>query len=416
MFNQIYKRASTAAHHFASPLADERLRYLSRCAAQGTTQSRLRAIAQTLLVIIEQMNLPTERVILPEHIQAAAQQWAFRQPPYHCVKDAHKARANFISVATQWLRFLGWLQVPVASPLPEANLVAEFADYLDRERGLSPATIHTQCWNITEFLRRFCGQHRPLHEISVIQLDEALARKGEQDGYTRRSIQSVAESLRSFFRYAEQRGWCRPGLAAAIKSPRVYQDEGIPAGPAWPDVQRLLAEVATDHSTDIRDRAIILLLAIYGWRSAEVRGLRLEDLDWEKAVISVTRHKSRCTQRYPLVPTVGEAILRYLKEVRPRSSYRELFLTMQAPVQPLSRSGLWNVVGPRLHQLGLSLKHFGPHALRHSCATHLLAQGLSLQAIGDHLGHRSPDATRTYAKVDIVGLNAVADFDLGGLI
>jgi site-specific recombinase XerD len=61
------------------------------------------------------------------------------------------------------------------------------------------------------------------------------------------------------------------------------------------------------------------------------------------------------------------------------------------------------------------IPHHGPHALRHACATRLLAQGLSLKEIGDHLGHRQPDTTRIYAKVDLVGLRSVAEFDLGGL-
>src|SRR5205807_5227659 len=109
-----------------------------------------------------------------------------------------------------------------------------------------------------------------------------------------------------------------------------------------------------------------------------------------------------------------DAILRYLKEVRRRSAHREVFLALLAPTRPLGN--LWAVVGPRLRQLGVSLPHHGPHALRHACATHLLAQGLSLKEIGDHLGHQDPDTTRIYAKVDLVGLRQVADFDLGGLL
>ena len=54
--------------------------------------------------------------------------------------------------------------------------------------------------------------------------------------------------------------------------------------------------------------------------------------------------------------------------------------------------------------------------LRHACATHLLEQGLSLKEIGDHLGHRHPDTTRIYAKVDLARLRQVADFDLGGVL
>jgi site-specific recombinase XerD len=256
-----------------------------------------------------------------------------------------------------------------------------------------------------------------LKELSVARIDEAIALKGSRDGYTRRSLRHSAESLRSFLRYAERRGWSPPGLAVAIKTPRLYTDEALPSGPSWEDVQRLLADAEGDRPTDIRDYAILSLLAVYGLRSAELRVLRLEDLDWANAMIHITRPKQRKAQLYPLAPTVGEPILRYLKEARPPSSYREVFLTTQAPIQPLSRSGLWHIVGRRLRPLSSSsLTHHGPHSLRHACATHLLAQGLSLKEIGDHLGHRSPNTIRTYAKVDMVGLRQVADFELGGLL
>ena len=82
----------------------------------------------------------------------------------------------------------------------------------------------------------------------------------------------------------------------------------------------------------------------------------------------------------------------------------------------MSRSALWKAVRDRLRPLQGSLRHHGPHALRHACATHLLAQGLSMKAIGDQLGHRDPDSTRLYAKVDLAGLREVAELDLGGLL
>lgn len=285
-----------------------------------------------------------------------------------------------------------------------------------KERGLSPHTLRVQCWLINDFLSRTCDRNRPLTEMTVARIDEAIALKGSRDGYSRRSLRHYAESLRSFFRYAERREWCPPDLALALKAPRLYTDETLPAGSSWEDVQRLLTDTEGDRPTDIRDRAILMLLAVYGLRSAELRGLRIEDFDWDKELIHITRPKQRKAQLYPLVPTVGEPVLRYLKEVRPHSSYREVFLTSQAPIQPLSRPGLWHIVGRRLRPLSASLKHHGPHSLLHACATHLLAQGLSLKEVGDHLGHRSPSATRTYAKVDIVGLRQVAEFGLGGLL
>jgi integrase len=205
-------------------------------------------------------------------------------------------------------------------------------------------------------------------------------------------------------------------LAAAIMSVHLFADEGLPKGPAWNDVQLLLANTKGDQPKDIRDRAIIMLFAVYAMRVGEVRGLKLEDLDWEKELIYLTRPKPRRRQSYPLSYTVGEAILRYLKKVRPRTSRREVFLTVKAPFQPLSGGSLYDLVSDRLRPLGVSLPHYGPHSLRHACATRLLAEGLSMKEIGDHLGHRKTDTTRVYAKVDLAGLRQVADFDLGGLL
>ena len=77
---------------------------------------------------------------------------------------------------------------------------------------------------------------------------------------------------------------------------------------------------------------------------------------------------------------------------------------------------MWAVVSRQLRNRALSIKHHGPHSLRHACATRLINQGLSLKEIGDHLGHRDVEATRIYAKVDLVRLREVANFDLGGLL
>src|ERR1700682_561183 len=416
MFAQLFNRVSTAEFHLASPLAEPRLRYLNHCGEQGAARRTLRRIAQYLLVIISQLDLEADREVRVEEIQAAAQRWACREPRHHKTKDPETAKTRFISIATQWLRFLGRLQVLKAPPNPGAQEVEEIAAYLDQEKGLSAQTIQTECFYVREFLNRFCAPPRQLHEISIPNVDEALPQKGRQDGYTRGAIRFYAAALRAFFRYAEMRGWCTPGLAASILAPHVYRDELLPLGPSWEDVQRLLATTGNDRPIDVRDRAIIMFLAVYGLRSAEVRSLRLEDLDWEKELILVSRSKQRRTQLYPLSQVVGEAIVRYLKEVRPRSVHREIFLTLQSPIRPLSPSGLWHVVGDRLRTLGVSMKHFGPHSLRHACATHLLTQHFSMKEISDHLGHRSPDATRTYAKVDIAGLREVADFQLGGLL
>ena len=116
------------------------------------------------------------------------------------------------------------------------------------------------------------------------------------------------------------------------------------------------------------------------------------------------------------VHSVGEAIVRYLQQVRPCCARREIFLTLKAPFRPLSAGALYHLVSSRLSELSIQSQRRGPHSLRHACAGHLVAEGLSLKEIGDHLGHRSAYATRIYAKVDLAGLREVGNFELGGLL
>jgi site-specific recombinase XerD len=129
----------------------------------------------------------------------------------------------------------------------------------------------------------------------------------------------------------------------------------------------------------------------------------------------VRRSKRQDVHLYPLTNETGAALLRYITTVRGRCAWRHVFLTLLAPYRPLSCSGLWSLASQPLLAHGVQTRHHGPHALRHACATRLLAEGWSLKDIGDHLGHQTADATAMYAKVDVRGLREVARFDLGGL-
>jgi site-specific recombinase XerD len=295
-----------------------------------------------------------------------------------------------------------------------ADRLADFAAYQRDERGLSPATIRGQGWHVEKFLSSLGEQHRSFDEVRLEDVDTFLADNGRR-GWGRVSVSTSARALRAFFRHAAARGWCSASIAAGIDGPRLFQHEGLPIGPSWTDVQRLIASTGGESGRDIRDRAILMLLATYGFRSGEVANLCLENLNWESEIISISRPKQRRAQEYPLVSQVGEAILRYLQQVRPRCARREVFLTHKAPFRRLSQGALYRLVSIRLCALGIQVPRRGPHCLRHACAGRLVAEGFSLKEIGDHLGHRSAEATRIYAKVDLIGLREVADFDLRGL-
>jgi site-specific recombinase XerD len=237
------------------------------------------------------------------------------------------------------------------------------------------------------------------------------------DKCERVAMHSYIRLLRAFLRYAEQHNWCRKGLVDAIKIPRLYKDENIPYAPTWGEVKKLIASTKGDQAKNIRDRAILMLLAIYGLRCSEAAKLKLDDVDWENEIIYLKRAKNAKPQQFPLCQTVGRAILRYIKKVRPnKCMHREIFISCIAPHNPLATTAISEIVHVRWKPLNVKIKHFGAHSLRHACATHLLNKGTSLKVISDHLGHQSIDSTHVYAKVDLMSLRKVADFKIGDLL
>jgi integrase/recombinase XerD len=416
VFESLFKYPRVLARHQEGPAAEARRQFVNHCSDRGMARSTLVRTARELLAIADRIDVAAGKTISREKIGEAGDDWARDQCRRDRVDEPRWSRSLFTQTAVSWLRFLRLLEEPPDQPTPFADRIAEFATYMREERGLSPVTIHNRCWHVEKFFQWLPSQNRTFGEVSLIDVDSFLAWKGRQD-WCRLSVSGGAKALRAFFRYAGKQGWCAAGIGAGIDGPRIFQNEGLPIGPDWEDVQRLMDCASSDRARDIRDRVILMLFAVYGLRRGEVAHLRLDDVDWEHDVISVTRPKQRRAQPYPLACGVGEALLRYLREVRPqRCTHREIFLTLKEPFHPLSPSGLYRLVHCRLLQLNIRIPRRGPHSLRHACASHLMAAGLSLKEIGDHLGHRSAYATRIYAKVDLAGLREVANFDLGDLL
>jgi integrase/recombinase XerD len=414
MFDQLFKRRAAMRRHLNSPLLQERLEYLRYCAGRGYKLHTLRQLAQDLLRIQNLLGLPTSsNAIDPAAVEATVKRCVPRRKPHSNCKNWRQK--EIFSHAIQWLRFLKRLRLPQVSAPVYQPLRQEFVDYLRVQKGLSAETLRTRCGRVEDFLQWFFRNHESLRQLTITDLDEAISRKGHS-GHSRQAIQEYASALRTFVRYAESRNWCSRGLAAGIVSPRVYRGESLRRGPFWNDVQRLIATTEGDRPMDVRDRAILLLLAVYALRSSEVRTLKLNDVDWQRNLLFIPRTKGRRTEPYPLSPTVGEAIIRYLERVRPRSSYREIFLTVEAPIRSLSGAAIWRIVAKRARALDPPVAPHGVHALRHACATHLLEQGFSLKEIGDHLGHRDLNSTSLYASVNLSGLREVANLSLGGLL
>lgn len=406
MYEQLYKYPAVIARNRKMPFANERERLIECMAQRGYAKATLINFSSGLAATIDALGAHSIDGMTRTQIKRLSIR-RFKSE----VGGRDKKREVFTTLATHWLRFIGKLKQD-SERLANAPLLERFVAWMRDEKGLSPSTIKNRRWHLAHFLRWYETRRRPISAVKLADIDGFLSWSAAR-GWGRRSIAIRAGALRIFFTYAGTMGWCSAAIADAIEGPRLFAQETLPAGPTWAEVGRLLADLDTDQPRDVRDRAVILLLAVYGLRIGEVAVLRLEDIDWGHGKITFRRPKTGRTQDYPLVPVVGQAIIRYLREVRPRSVHREIFLTLKAPIAPTRH--LEARIRERIVATGIKLEHRGPHALRHACATRLLAQGASLKEIADHLGHESLQSTRTYSKVDLAGLGEVAAFDLGGL-
>jgi site-specific recombinase XerD len=296
--------------------------------------------------------------------------------------------------------------VPATLPpiTPQDQIFEEFGDYLRRERGLAPKSIIRHRPFIRRFLCEVCpGGVSDLGKIrqeDVTRYIERHARDRSVD-----SGKAMCWSLRAFLRYLHHRGLNPLALAGCVPSIRRWKLASLPTYLSVAQVKKVLD--GCDRTTVLgrRDYAILMMLAKLGLRADEVVTLTLDDIDWRSGEMLV-RAKGRQRARMPMPPDVGAAVVAYLRDGRPTSSCRRLFLRTLAPhVGFASGCAITMIAKTALERAGVrGYAHHGAHIFRHSLATELLRSGATLSEIGQLLRHKSHDTTRIYAKVDIEAL------------
>jgi site-specific recombinase XerD len=290
---------------------------------------------------------------------------------------------------------------------PVELLADEFRSYLRQERALAETTLVYYMGFISRFLKdRFADGEVDLSALCAADVVGFVERQAAD--LHRKRAQVMTTALRSFLQYARYRGDLKMDLAAAVPTVANWAMSSIPRFLSPDQIELVLAHCNRQTAVGRRDYAILLLLARLGLRGGEVVALTLDDIDWEAGYISVCGKGSQRTT-LPLPVDVGEAIAAYLKDGRPSSANRHLFLRTRAPAVgfrgPVAISSL---VMHALRRAGIDAPHKGAHLFRHSLATRMLGQGASLAEIGELLRHRSPETTTIYAKVDLGSLRTLA--------
>ncbi len=286
------------------------------------------------------------------------------------------------------------------------GLLADYREYLVRERGLAAGTVRLRERVARLFL---VGQPEPL-ELALQRLEPgdvtrfvlAECRPGRRGVASAKTLTSGLRSLLSFLHLA---GWVPVGLAPSVPSVAGWRLSSLPRALDAGRVGRLLASCDRSTAVGRRDFAVLTLLARLGLRSCEVAGLSLDDIDWRAGELTI-RGKRAVSERLPLPDDVGRALVEHLSAGGPRGSCREVFLRARAPQRGISAAGVRSVVHHACDRAGLA--RVGAHRLRHTVASDLLRAGAPLQQIAQVLRHASVSSTAIYAKIDRVSLRTLA--------
>ena len=306
-----------------------------------------------------------------------------------------------VEIAKLFISFLEDRQLLPRLPVKPLNpLVVEYATWAREQLGIVETTLANRLWIITAFVETI-GDNPVVYDASSIRAFMIARAIGVSVGRTK----SISVALRSFLRFLIATGRCPVGLDHAMPNAANWRLTSIPRFITGDDVERVIAACAGQRR--LRDRAIILLLARLGLRASEVANLTFGDFDWHNGRIHLLG-KSRREEYLPLTQEVGDAILAYIKQARPKLASNSLFLTEFAPLRPVGRIAIKCLVRRALIRAGVKSACQGAHVLRHSAATAMLRHGVSLTGVGAVLRHRSPAMTAHYAKVDIALLATIA--------
>lgn len=326
-----------------------------------------------------------------------------------CRARPRRSEPYTLSQLMQWLRSQSLCAPAQGATVPADDVAVAFSQYLARDRGLATTTIDHYRANVRAFLLDRFGA-APV-ELSALQATDIIGFVQCQPRRARlHALKELITALRAFLRWGQYLGEIDAALIGAV-----------PAVASWSTTPPLPRAISADHARRVidscdrrtavgrRDRAILLLLARLGLRGGEVITLLLDDIDWEAGHLRVRGKNGReCTM--PLPADVGEAIAAYLRDGRPPSADRHLFLRARAPIRGLlhGSDGVGSIVRNALQRAGIDAPHKGAHQFRHALAVRMLSGGASLPEIGEVLRHRSPLSTSIYAKVDIAALRALA--------
>jgi integrase/recombinase XerC len=301
-----------------------------------------------------------------------------------------------------------WYREDMDVPFEES--LGGFLDFLASERRASPHTVAAYRRDLAQletFMIEKRGERLGVRRIDVYLLRQWLGALARVVGAA--SVARKISAVKAFFRFLHKRGLVDRDPAADLASPKVRK--ALPTFLGVDAAREVMEAASQDSPLGRRDRAVLEVLYGSGLRVSELAGLDLGDLDLRAGTVRV-RGKGNKERVTPLGRAAMSSLETYLSErsalvKTPRAVHpTALFLSTRG-----ARIGVRQVQAlvHRYGALGAGRADLHPHALRHTCATHMLEGGADLRAIQEMLGHASLATTQRYTHVSLEQLMKVYD-------
>lgn len=272
-----------------------------------------------------------------------------------------------------------------------------------REVTLDKIESHMSWFNFWLFTNGILSIH-DIRQHHIITFIKSL------DPQKKALIHDTLVDLRGFFKFLYEKETISTNLSTFIPKDNYQNQAKLPAYYTEDEIEKLLKSVDRGNTVGKRDYAILVIAAYLGLRVSDIARLRFENLHWDQNTIILRQYKTGKELSLPLLPVVGNALLKYIQYGRPKSDEKYIFLLVISPFLPIQPQAIANMINRRFSCAGFksTRRRRGGHALRHSLVKELLNNKRSIPVISEVLGHKNTTSTRHYIRIDTESLGQCA--------
>ena len=262
-------------------------------------------------------------------------------------------------------------------------LLESYRQHQRRTRGLRDQTLHGY-ERLARMLVRVALGDDPIDPTRLNPGDVTAFVASMRGSYSPRSMKTVRTALRSFFRFLRAQGLCDERLEAAVPAVAHWRLSTLPRCLSDQQLERVLASLDGTSPFGRRDRAIVLCLSSLALRPGEVANLRLEDIDWRDGTVELRTRKTRRGAVLPLPREVGRAIVAYLRNERPTTTERRVFVQRIGPNcgEPISSNAVSAVAVRACQRANIAPPLAGAYVFRHTVASRMVRRGGTRRLFG----------------------------------